>query len=141
MPLAIHLRPNERLVVNGVVLQNSGTPAKLLIHNNASVLREKYLIAETDATTPARRIYFAVQCRYLFPGKVSDYPGPFHQLIEEFEASEPGTAALAREIRASVDRGAFYHALKLAKQLISREQEMLNGPRAADDGSEPAPST
>jgi len=127
MPLAINLRPNERLIVNGVVLQNSGTAAKLLIHNNASVLREKDIITEADANTPARRIYFAIQCKYLFPKKDATYLPLIYQFIEEFEMAAPSTAALTREIRANVDQGALYHALKSAKQLIAREQEILNG--------------
>ena len=131
MPLAINLRPNERLIVNGVVLQNSGTAAKLLIHNNASVLREKDIITEADATTPARRIYFAIQCKYLFPGKDAAYLPLIYQFIQEFETAAPSTLALTQDIRASVDQGALYHALKSAKQLIAREQEILNGvPRA-----------
>jgi flagellar biosynthesis repressor protein FlbT len=127
MPLAINLRPNERLIVNGVVLQNSGTAAKLLIHNNASVLREKDIITEADANTPARRIYFAIQCKYLFPGKEATYLPLIYQFIEEFEMAAPSTVSLTREIRANVDQGALYHALKSAKQLIAREQEILNG--------------
>ncbi|HXP76553.1 MAG TPA: flagellar biosynthesis repressor FlbT [Stellaceae bacterium] len=127
MPLAINLKPNERLIVNGVVLQNSGTAAKLLIHNNASVLREKDIITEADATTPARRIYFAIQCKYLFPAKDAAYLPLIYQFIQEFESAAPSTVALTREIRANVDQGALYHALKSAKQLIAREQEILNG--------------
>jgi flagellar protein FlbT len=127
MPLAINLRPNERLIVNGVVLQNSGTAAKLLIHNNASVLREKDIITEADANTPARRIYFAIQCKYLFPGKEATYLPLIYQFIEEFEMAAPSTLSLTGEIRANVDQGALYHALKSAKQLIAREQEILNG--------------
>jgi flagellar protein FlbT len=127
MPLAINLRPNERLIVNGVVLQNSGAVAKLLIHNNASVLREKDIITEADARTPARRIYFAIQCKYLFPGKDAAYLPLIYRFIQEFESAAPSTVALTREIRANVDEGTLYRALKSAKQLIAREQEILNG--------------
>jgi flagellar protein FlbT len=127
MPLAINLRPNERLIVNGVVLQNSGAVAKLLIHNHASVLREKDIITEADANTPARRIYFAIQSKYLFPGKDAAYLPLIYQFIQEFEAAAPSTVALTREIRAHVEEGALYHALKSARQLIAREQEILNG--------------
>ena len=132
MPLAINLRPNERLIVNGVVIQNSAAGAKLLIHNNAAVLREKDIISEQNANTPARRIYFAIQCRYLFPGKDETYLPLVHQFIEEFAAAAPSTSALVDEIRRHVDEGQFYQALKSAKQLIAREQEILNGfPRAS----------
>ncbi|HVM78790.1 MAG TPA: flagellar biosynthesis repressor FlbT [Stellaceae bacterium] len=127
MPLAINLKPNERLIVNGVVIQNSATAAKLLIHNNAAVLREKDIVTEEGANTPALRIYFAIQCRYLFPAKEAAYLPLIHQFIEEFETAAPSTAELTREIRRHVDEGAFYQALKTAKQLIRREQEILNG--------------
>ncbi|HMK67082.1 MAG TPA: flagellar biosynthesis repressor FlbT [Stellaceae bacterium] len=127
MPLAINLKPNERLIVNGVVIQNSATAAKLLIHNTAAVLREKDIVTEEGANSPALRIYFAIQCRYLFPAKETAYLPLIHQFIEEFEAAAPSTAELTREIRRHVDEGAFYQALKAAKQLIRREQEILNG--------------
>ncbi len=69
MPLTINLKPKERLIVNGVVIENSSTPSRILIHNTAALLREKDILTEEQATTPARRIYFAIQCEYLFPGK------------------------------------------------------------------------
>jgi len=127
VPLAINLRPNEKLIVNGVVLQNSGSATKLLIHNNASVLREKDIIAEADATTPARRIYFAIQCKYLFPAGDAAYLPLIYRFIEEFEAATPSTVALTREIRINLDQGTLYRALKSAKQLIAREQQILDG--------------
>jgi len=126
MPLAINLRPNERLIVNGVVIQNSASGAKLLIHNNAAVLREKDIITEEGASTPARRVYFAIQCKYLFPGKDATYLPLIHQFIEEFEAAAPSTVEITQEIRRHLEAGQLYPALKTAKQLIAREQEILN---------------
>jgi flagellar protein FlbT len=127
MPLAINLKSKERLIVNGVVLENSGTAAKLLIHNNAAVLRERDIITEADANTPARRIYFAIQCRYLFPGKDAAASPLLYQLLQELETSAPSTARLTREIRANLEQGALYHALRSAKQLIAREQAIVDG--------------
>ena len=126
MPLAINLRPNERLIVNGVVIQNSAAGAKLLIHNNAAVLREKDIITAEGANTPARRVYFAIQCKYLFPDKEATYLPLVHQFIEEFEAAAPSTAEITQEIRRQLGAGQLYQALKSAKQLIAREQEILN---------------
>jgi flagellar protein FlbT len=126
MPLAINLRPNERLIVNGVVIQNSAASAKLLIHNNAAVLREKDIITEEGANSPARRIYFAIQCKYLFPAKDDTYLPLVHQFIEEFEVAAPSTSGITQEIRRQVGAGQLYQALKTAKQLIAREQEILN---------------
>ena len=126
MPLTINLKPRERLIVNGVVIENSGQVAKILIHNNAALLREKDIITEDAATTPARRIYFAIQCEYLFPGKDDLFLPIIYKFLTEFEAAAPSTVKFVQEIRQLVDAGHYYRALKSAKQLIAKELEILN---------------
>ena len=126
MPLTINLKPHERLIVNGVVIENSGPAAKILVHNNAALLREKDIVTEEQANTPARRIYFAIQCQYLFPAKSDVFLPIIEKFLGEFEQAAPSTAALIAEIRGQVREGQFYRALKSAKQLIAREQEILN---------------
>lgn len=126
MPLTINLKPHERLIVNGVVIENKGPAAKILIHNNAALLRERDIVTEEQANTPARRIYFAVQCQYLFPGKSEVFLPIIEKFLAEFEGAAPSTEALTAEIRNEVAEGQFYKALKAAKQLIVREQEILN---------------
>lgn len=127
MPLTINLKSRERVIINGVVVENSGAPAKILIHNNASLLREKDIVTEEQATTPARRIYFAIQCQYLFPGKSDVFLPIIEKFLREFEEAAPSTASLVAEMRQHVAEDQFYRALKTAKQLIAREQEILNG--------------
>ena len=41
MPLKLDLKTGEKMVVNGAVLENVGPSAKILVHNMASILREK----------------------------------------------------------------------------------------------------
>ena len=126
MPLTINLKPRERLIVNGVVIENSGSVAKLLVHNNAALLREKDIVTEEQATTPARRIYFSIQCEYLFPARSDVFLPIIEKFLGEFEAAAPSTAALIAEIRSQVAEGQFYRALKSARQLVTREQEIMN---------------
>jgi len=132
MPLTINLKPHERLIVNGVVIENSGPAAKILVHNNAALLREKDIVTEEQANTPARRIYFAIQCQYLFPAKGDVFLPIIDKFLGEFEQAAPSTGGLIAEMRAHVLEGQFYRALKSAKQLITREQEILND--ASDKG-------
>jgi flagellar protein FlbT len=126
MPLTINLKPRERLIVNGVVIENSGQLAKILIHNNAALLREKDIITEEQASTPARRIYFAIQCEYLFPGKDDLFLPIIYRFLTEFGEAAPSTVNLVQEIHEFVETGQHYRALKSAKLLIGREQEILN---------------
>jgi len=126
MPLTINLKPRERLIVNSVVIENSGEAAKLLVHNTAALLRERDIMTEEQATTPARRIYFAIQCEYLFPGKEDLFLPIIYEFLREFAEAAPSTSLLVRDIRDLVEAGHLYKALKSAKQLIAREQEILN---------------
>jgi flagellar protein FlbT len=126
MPLTINLKPRERLIVNGVVIENSGQAAKFIVHNTAALLREKDILTEAQATSPARRIYFAIQCEYLFPGKEAVFLPVIDEFLRQFAEAAPSTASLVHDIGASVAAGQLYRALKSARQLMTREQEILN---------------
>jgi len=127
MPLTINLKPGEKLIVNGIVLQNAHHAAKLIVHNEAALLREKDILTEEQANSPARRIYFAVQCLYLFPAKRSVYLPMIHRFLEEFGEAAPSTLPLIRRIEQEVAAEHLYPALKSTRQLIAKEQEILNG--------------
>ncbi|MGO8921301.1 MAG: flagellar biosynthesis repressor FlbT [Stellaceae bacterium] len=127
MPLTINLKPGEKLIVNGVVLQNAHHAAKLVVHNEAALLREKDIITEEAATTPARRIYFTVQCLYLFPAKSELYLPIIHRFLAEFSEAAPSALPLLRKIEQELAADQLYPALKTAKQLIAKEQEILDG--------------
>jgi flagellar protein FlbT len=127
MPLTINLKPGEKLIVNGVVLQNVHHGAKLLVHNEAALLREKDIVTEEAANTPARRVYFAVQCSYLFADQRSFHLPMIHRFLREFAEAAPSALSLVQKIENEIAAGEFYHALKSAKQLIAREQEIMHG--------------
>ena len=44
MPLKLSLKPGEKFVLNGAVVQNGDRRAVLVLQNKASVLREKDII-------------------------------------------------------------------------------------------------
>ncbi len=131
MPLTINLKPHEKLILNGVVIENSGPMAKILIHTNAALLREKDMIAEEKATTPARRIYFAIQCQYLFAGKADLFFAAIDRQLKDYVQTCPEAQATVQELRRHLDEDQFYRALKIAKLLIQSEE-------SAGHSSEPA---
>ncbi|HEV2263025.1 MAG TPA: flagellar biosynthesis repressor FlbT [Stellaceae bacterium] len=136
MPLTINLKPREKLILNGVVIENSGPMAKILIHTNAALLREKDVLPEEKATTPARRIYFAIQCQYLFAGKAEMFLASIDRQLAEYEQACPESHALLGEIRRLLAEGQFYRALKAAKLLIQHEEEAAAA-SAATAGAKP----
>jgi flagellar protein FlbT len=126
MPLTLNLKPGERFIVNGVVIENSGSGARILIHNTAALLREKDVIRAEEASTPARRIYFALQSHYLDPAKPEGLPPAIDQQLAAFQAAAPDAADMLGQIRQLAAEGRLYQALKATRQLIAGEQARLN---------------
>ena len=65
MPLKISLKPGEKFVLNGAVIENGDRRANLVLQNKASVLREKDILQAADVDTPVKRIYFPIMMMYL----------------------------------------------------------------------------
>lgn len=125
MPLKITVKKNEKLIVNGAVLENAGNATSLVIHNQAMILRQKDIMTEADAATPAARVYFSLQCLYIFPEQSDRYLGTFRAYLAEYAAAAPSAADLAAEIGACVDKGETYRALALTKKLLAHENKVL----------------
>ncbi len=73
MPLKIDFKSGDKMVINGAVVENVGPNTKLLVHNESAILREKEILSVADSTTPASRVYFSLQCSYIFPQKRDEY--------------------------------------------------------------------
>jgi len=126
MPLTIDFKSGDRLIVNGAVIENIGSNAKILVHNQAMILRGREVISEEDSKTPASRIYFALQCAYIFPERQSDYIELFEKLLSEYVMACPSAQPIADELRAITEKENFYKALKVAFKLIHHESDVLN---------------
>ena len=126
MPLAIHIRKGKKIIINGAVLENaSERPIKFLLKNRAEVLRCDDVLAPDQAVTPAGRIYYALQCVYLFPHSKSRHLSLFFDLVEGYRTAAPSVDAIVDRLLALVRLGQFYDALKLARELIVHEGECL----------------
>lgn len=131
MPLKIDLKPGDKIIINGAVLQNAGSNAKLLIHNESAILRGKEVMTEKDVTTPAAHIYFALQCAYMFPNKLDHYVAQFSKFAEEYLAASPSSATLISEIIDHVRAGGLYKALKACQKLMKHEAKLMEAARKA----------
>ncbi len=65
----IEIKSGDKLIINGAVIEITGSNTKLLIHNQVSIHRQKEIMSEEESVTPAARVYFALQCAYIFPHK------------------------------------------------------------------------
>ena len=127
MPLKLSLKPGEKFVLNGAVVQNGDRRSALLLQNKASVLREKDIMQIEEATTPSRRIYFPVMMMYLDQADCDRYQDAFVKRLSEFMGAvrNPDVHTDCVNISRYVMTREYYKALMLCRKLIEYEDERL----------------
>jgi flagellar protein FlbT len=125
--LVLELRQGDLMVVNGAPIRFRNR-ARIELAAKARFLFGKQIMAPEAATTPARRIYFALQTSYI--GTEEEREGGLaaaRELIGQFQAAT--TSALARDILRQAlelaDGDDCYQALKLARRVMRHEEEVL----------------
>jgi len=141
LPLKLSLKPGEKFVLNGAVVQNGDRRGVLVLQNKASVLREKDIMQAEDVTSPARRIYFPVMMMYLDEGSAERYYDEFVRRLSEFMGviSNPAVLAECVAISKHCMEREYYKALMLCRKLIEYEDERLGNvpasvPASSDQG-------
>lgn len=126
MPLKLQIKAGQRIIVNGAVVENIGTrTASLLIKNEAAIMRDTDILTPEAAATPASRVYYALQCLYLFPSQKEKYLPIFKELSASYLEAAPSAHEIVDSVNEHVDQGQFYMALKKARDLIHHESKVL----------------
>ena len=127
MPLKLSLKPGEKFVLNGAVVQNGDRRTVLLLQNKASVLRERDIMQEDEVTSPARHIYFPVMMMYLDEAAASRYHDEFVRRLSEFMGviANPEIMGDCVAISKHLLEREYYKALMLCRKLIEYEDERL----------------
>lgn len=127
MPLKLSLKPGEKFVLNGAVVQNGDRRCSLVLQNKASVLREKDIMQQEDVNTPARHVYFPVMMMYLDEAGADKYYDEFLRRMSEFMSVISNQVILAECVSVSKSLMAreYYKALMSCRRLIEYEDERL----------------
>ncbi len=133
MPLKLSLKPGEKFVLNGAVVQNGDRRGVLILQNKASVLREKDILQAEDANSPARRIYFPVMMMYLDEAGAARFYDEFAHRLNDFMSVIGNVTVLADCVAVSkhVMAREYYKALMLCRKLIEYEDERLGNVAAS----------
>jgi flagellar protein FlbT len=123
--LKIELKPGERVMLGDCVITNDDQRTRLFVEGTAPILREKDIMSESRADTPAKRIYLAVQLMY-----TSRNPTAYHEhyfaLVRDITQAAPSMWPLIESINNQILTGELYKALKEVKKLIAYEKELLD---------------
>lgn len=130
MPLKLDLKPGEKFILNGTVVQVGRDGRSLILQNEAMLLRDRDVMQEEEANTPARRIYFAVMLSYIDPPNASQHDEQLYGLLNQYleATSLPVVKQTLLLIAQNVAAKQHYRALKACKSLIQAEDELLKIP-------------
>jgi len=121
--LALKLAPNERVLINGVVVENGPRRAQLLIKtDNASVLRLRDALDEKDVIGPASKAYFiAQQC---VAGLITAKEAERDLTPVLPELTNLGDTEMTMTLR-SLTEGNLYRVMRTLRPLLKAERETV----------------
>lgn len=127
MALKLSLKPGEQFVVNGAVITNGDRRSMLIVQNKASILRDRDVMTEAEATTPARRVYFLCMLSYLDNDAADGYYRRFVESMDDFmQAIEnPVVRLTCAQVSFSMMNRDYYRALTGCRELIDYETQIL----------------
>ena len=128
MPLKLSLKPGEKFVLNGAVVQNGDRRGVLILQNKASVLREKDIKQAEDADTPARRVYLPVMMMYIDESQASTFYDEFVRRLSDFMGATRNAEIMAECVATSkhVLAREYYKALMSARKLVEYEEKITH---------------
>jgi flagellar biosynthesis repressor protein FlbT len=132
----IFLRAREKIYINGAVIRVD-RKATIELLNEATFLLENHVMQVKDATTPMRRIYFAIQVMLMDPSATEQATTLARSLIRDAKEiySAPELVAGLRNVSSLIDRSRNFEALKTLRTLFPLEEQEL---RAVTASQEPA---
>jgi len=126
--LVLKLRPGERVLVNGAVIENGGQRARLrIVTDKAHILRLRDAIHPTEANTPVRRVCYIAQMA--LAGE-ADWHTARRQLLLGIEQlsqvfTDPDSREKLNQATGHIVGERVYPALKALRSLLAREQRLF----------------
>ena len=132
MALRIELKPRERFILGGAVIQNGDSRSEWVLENNVPILRGKNIMSLEEADTPCKRVYFLIQLMYVEGGNLEGHQETYWALVRDLVRAAPSLLDLIDTINEHIVGGRYYEALKLTRKLINEEKRII---QHADSGS------
>lgn len=126
--LVLKLAPNERVLINGAVIENGDRRTRLSIKSpNANILRLKDAIHPNEAKTPVKRVCYIAQLVLSGDAKSEVARAQLLSGIEQLSRvfNDSDSSRLLDSATEAVLENQFYAALKALRGLLSREERLL----------------
>jgi flagellar protein FlbT len=138
--LVLELRQGDMMVVNGAAIRFR-TKSRIELTAQARFLFGRQIMAPVDVTTPARRIYYALQTAYI--GDEDERQAGMAEArlrIQEFKDATTSKMAISilEQACACAEAGKHYQALRLARRIVQHEDAVLGRSRSGKEGKQGA---
>ena len=125
--LVIKLKPNEKVLVNGVLLQNGDKAAKLRVRSSdVSILRARDAIPKEEANTPLKRVYYIAQIALAGEADADQATGEILQCLSALKGVFPGEAG--EDVMRAIDAAhaqKFFVVMRAVKKHFEFERALL----------------
>jgi flagellar biosynthesis repressor protein FlbT len=126
--LVIRLRPHEKFLINGAVVENGERRAKLRVKSrDANILRLRDAMHPNDVTTPVRRLYYTAQLAVtgdLEPNATVAELLPGLKALLEALPDEQIRIHL-QEAVSHTQAFEFYYVMRALKKILPYEEKLL----------------
>ena len=126
--LILKLSPQERFVVNGVVIENGDRRARLgILTPDSNVLRLRDAIHPDEANTPVSRVCYILQLILAGEADVETAKAQVLAGIEQLNSvfvDAPSSTSLA-QASSDVAQGRFYPALRALRSILPAEEHLM----------------
>lgn len=126
--LVLKLAPNERVLLNGAVIENGDRRSRFTIMTpDAKLLRLRDAVHPEEATTPVRRLCYATQLVLTGDADPEDCKLKLLRNVEELSRILTDTDSHSKlaTATAALIEGHHYQALKALRGLIPREDRLM----------------
>jgi flagellar protein FlbT len=126
--LVLKLGPKERILINGVVVENGERRGRLhILSPNAKILRLKDAIHPDEVTTPVRRVCYILQLILSGDANLSDGKRQVINGIEQLSHAfwDEDSRRILDVSTNYVIRDQFYPGLKALRSLLAREARLM----------------
>ena len=125
MALIVDLKPNERIIIANVSVRNGERRARLIFETEAKFLREKDILAASEAVTACEHLYVVLQMIY-FIRKDQELENKFTEISNEIMKASPSSSPYIAEIYNNLVIGEYYASLKSGQKLMLYEKQLHN---------------
>ena len=125
--LVLKLKPNEKVLINGVLLQNGDRAARLRVRtSDVSILRARDAIPKEEANTPLKRVYYIAQLAIAGEADADQAVGELLQGLSALKGVFPGDAGedVLRAIEAAREQK-FFVVMRVVKKHFEFERALL----------------